>query len=48
MNNDLPRLAQPAVRALMNAGIKNLQQLTQYSESEISQLHGCQRNILRN
>ncbi|TVX96299.1 DNA-directed RNA polymerase subunit alpha C-terminal domain-containing protein [Cohnella terricola] len=47
MNNDLPRLGQPAVRALRNAGITNLQQLTQYKESEISQLHGIGRNALK-
>ncbi|WP_276357673.1 DUF1801 domain-containing protein [Cohnella caldifontis] len=47
MNNDLPKLAQPAVRALLNVGITNLQQLTEYRESEISQLHGIGQNALK-
>jgi DNA-directed RNA polymerase alpha subunit len=38
--SDLPRLSQPALRALAGAGIQNLQQLTNYSEAEIKQLHG--------
>ncbi len=38
--NDLPKLAAPAQRALAGAGIYRLDQLTQFSESEIKQLHG--------
>ena len=40
MENDLPKLAQPAVRALSEAGICSLKQLTGYGEAEIRQLHG--------
>jgi hypothetical protein len=35
-----PKLGAPAERALANAGIKNLKQLTKFSEVEIKQLHG--------
>ena len=39
--SDLPaKMGAPAERALANAGIKNLKQLTKYSESEIKRLHG--------
>ena len=38
--SDLPKLAQPAQRALAGAGIQRLQQLTKFSEAEIKQLHG--------
>jgi hypothetical protein len=38
---DLPeKLGAPAERALAGAGIKNLKQLTKFSEAEIKQLHG--------
>ena len=37
---DLPKLAQPAERALAAAGVQNLKQLTKFSEAEIKQLHG--------
>ena len=45
--NNLPKLAQPAVRALAGAGITQLEQLTGYSESEIRQLHGIGPNALK-
>ncbi len=39
--SDLPQgLAQPAQRALANAGIQSLAQLSGYSEAEIRKLHG--------
>jgi DNA-directed RNA polymerase alpha subunit len=38
--SDLPKLSQPAYRALAGAGIQRLQQLTRFSEAEIKQLHG--------
>lgn len=45
--NDLPaKLGAPAERALANAGIKNLKQLTKFSEAEIEQLHGVGPNAL--
>jgi len=37
---DLPKLSQPALRALAGAGIMHLEQLTGYGESDIRQLHG--------
>jgi DNA-directed RNA polymerase alpha subunit len=36
----LSSLSAPARRALEGAGIKSLQQLTQYSEADLLQLHG--------
>jgi DNA repair protein RadC len=45
--SDLPaKLSQPAQRALAGAGIKNLKQLTKFSEAEIKQLHGIGPNAL--
>ena len=38
--NDFLKLSQPAQRALAGAGIQRLQQLTEFSEAEIKQLHG--------
>ena len=40
------KLAQPARRALAGAGIQNLEQLSQFSEAEIRQLHGIGPNAL--
>ncbi|HMB24510.1 MAG: DNA-binding protein [Chloroflexota bacterium] len=37
---DLPKLAQPALRALNGAGIQRLEQLTNFSEEQIKRLHG--------
>ena len=45
--SDLPKLAQPAQRALAGAGIQKLQQLTKFSEAEIKQLHGIGPNALK-
>ena len=46
--SDLPvdKLAAPAQRALANAGIKNLNQLAKFSETEIKKLHGIGPNAL--
>jgi DNA-directed RNA polymerase alpha subunit len=44
--NDLPKLAAPARRALDAAGIRRLDQLTQFSEADIKQLHGIGPNAL--
>jgi hypothetical protein len=44
--NGLPKLAAPAQRALDGAGIKNLKQLTKFTEAEIKQLHGMGPNAL--
>ena len=40
------KLGAPAERALDNAGIKNLKQLTKFSEDEIKQLHGVGPNAI--
>lgn len=44
--SDLPKLAQPAQRALAAAGIQQLRQLTKLSEAEVKQLHGIGPNAL--
>jgi hypothetical protein len=45
--SDLPvKLGAPAERALANAGIKNLKQLTKFTEAEIKQLHGVGPNAV--
>jgi hypothetical protein len=45
--SELPaKLGAPAERALAGAGIKNLRQLTRFSEAEIKQLHGVGPNAL--
>jgi len=44
--SDLPKLGQPAHRALAAAGIQKLEQLTRFSEAEIKQLHGIGPNAL--
>jgi hypothetical protein len=44
--NELPRLAAPARRALENAGIANLDQLSRFSERDIADLHGIGENAL--
>ncbi len=41
------KLAAPAQRALANAGIKTLQQLTLITEAELMQLHGIGKNALQ-
>jgi hypothetical protein len=41
-----PKLGAPAERALAGAGIKNLKQLTKFSEAEIKQLHGVGPNAI--
>lgn len=39
--SDFPeKLGAPALRALLNAGIKNMKDLTKYTEAEILDLHG--------
>lgn len=42
----ISHLAQPAQRALANAGIQTLEQLSQYSEEDIRLLHGIGPNAL--
>lgn len=43
---NLPALASPARRALANAGIQRLEQLADYREDEIRQLHGIGQTAL--
>ncbi|OXL81813.1 hypothetical protein BCV73_01065 [Paenibacillus sp. SSG-1] len=38
--SDLPKLAQPTVRALRNAGITRLEEVAKHTEPELKQLHG--------
>ena len=45
-NNSFPQLASPAQRALQNAGITKLEQLTKISEAELLHLHGIGPNAL--
>lgn len=42
-----PNIGQPALRALQNAGLHSLQQLTERSEAELLQLHGFGPKALR-
>ncbi|MAT41699.1 MAG: hypothetical protein CL609_05105 [Anaerolineaceae bacterium] len=48
MNNHSPflKLAKPAQRALQNAGIDDLEQLSKYTETEIAKLHGIGKNAI--
>jgi len=46
-HNDLPKLAAPAERALAAANIKKLSDLTQWTEAELSKLHGIGPNALK-
>ena len=45
-DGSIAALSAPARRALENAGIKTLQQLSAYSETEILKLHGMGRGSL--
>lgn len=40
METDFPNLGAPALRALLNANITNLKELSTYSEKEILAFHG--------
>lgn len=42
----LQKLSKPAQRALQNEGIITLEQLSGYSEKEISELHGIGKNAI--
>jgi hypothetical protein len=45
--SDLPAtLAKPAQRALANAGISSLEQLSRFTEAEIARLHGMGPNAM--
>jgi DNA-directed RNA polymerase alpha subunit len=42
----LEKLAKPAQRALHNAGITTIKQLSNYSEEEVSKLHGIGKSAM--
>ena len=44
--SDLPKLAQPALRALAAAGVRTLKQLTRFSEDQVKQWHGIGPNAM--
>ncbi len=44
--SDLPKLSQPAQRALAAARIRRLEQLTKVSEAEVKQWHGIGPNAI--
>jgi DNA-directed RNA polymerase alpha subunit len=49
MQKDFPdKLSAPALRALDNAGIKTLKQLSKYTESDILKLHGIGKSSIPN
>jgi hypothetical protein len=43
---DLPKISAPAKRALAAAGVKQLRDLTRFSETEIKKWHGIGPNAL--
>jgi predicted flap endonuclease-1-like 5' DNA nuclease len=47
MENSLPKLGNPALRALNNAGISTLEQLAKHTEAEIKKLHGMGPHALK-
>ncbi|AZK49125.1 hypothetical protein EIM92_18395 [Paenibacillus lentus] len=48
LENGFPAgLAKPALRALANAGITNLDQIAAYSKKELLQLHGIGPNAIK-
>lgn len=44
--NGFPKLAAPAQRALAAAGVQRLEQLTKFSEAEVSKWHGIGPNAV--
>lgn len=42
----LQKLAKPAQRALQNAGVTTIEQLSKFSEKEVSELHGIGKNAM--
>lgn len=42
----LQKLAKPAQRAIQNEGITSIEQLSEYSEKEFSELHGIGKNAM--
>lgn len=47
MSSQFPaKLSQPALRALANEGITNLEELANYTEAELKKLHGMGPNAM--
>ena len=46
-SSDLPQLSSPAQQALANANITSLEQLSHWTENELSQLHGIGPSALK-
>ena len=46
-NTPLPKIGAPATRALNNIGVNFLEQLVNYTEQEISELHGVGPKAVR-
>ena len=44
--SDIPKIGAPAQRALAAAGVKQLKDLTKFSEQEVRQWHGIGPNAL--
>ncbi len=44
--NDLPKLAAPAQRALASAGVRRLMDLTKFREAEVKGWHGIGPNAM--
>ena len=47
MDNDLPKLGAPAMRALAAAGIESLDDLRDFDPEELAQLHGVGPSALK-
>lgn len=45
--SDLPKISEPATRALTNAGYSRLEQFTKVTEAEILKLHGVGPKAVR-
>jgi len=45
--SNFPKLSQPAIRALLNAGVEKLEDLVKFTEKEIAALHGMGPSALR-
>ena len=45
--SDLPKLASPAQRALANANVMSLKDLSKFTEAQIADLHGMGPNAMK-
>ena len=46
VGNDIPKISAPAQRALTTAGVRQLKDLTKFSEAEVKNWHGIGPNAL--